>query len=70
MPTFCINFSYVGIRWLKRCSLTGPLALQDTGTLHATWRFSDQIVALYKPKSSLSMVSNKYTPGKRSIKGV
>ena len=25
MPTFCINFSYVGIRWLKRCSLTGPL---------------------------------------------
>ena len=23
MPTFCINFSYVGIRWLKRCSLTG-----------------------------------------------
>ena len=25
MPTFCIKFSYVGIRWLKRCSLTGPL---------------------------------------------
>ena len=24
MPTICINFSYVGIRWLKRCSLTGP----------------------------------------------
>ena len=25
MPTFCINFSNVGIHWLKRCSLTGPL---------------------------------------------
>ena len=27
MPAYWIYFSYVGIRWLKRYSVTGPLAL-------------------------------------------
>ena len=39
MPTFCINFSYVGIRWLKRCSLTGPSVNNDLSLRAIRYKF-------------------------------